>query len=70
MLVDQIIDYETGNLDTQGTLNLFAELIASGMCWKLQGHYGRAAQSLINNGVISPAGEIDQVLVDSLMEDN
>lgn len=31
-------------------------LIDSGLCWKLQGFFGRTAASLIEQGVCSPAG--------------
>lgn len=58
MLVDKIIAYESGELGDTGVLELFAELIKSGMVWTLQGGYGRAAQSLIDGGYISELGEI------------
>ena len=31
------MDYEEGNLDNDGFLTLFAELIKSGLVWSLQG---------------------------------
>lgn len=30
-------------------------LINTGLCWQLQGWYGRTAQSLIDQGICSPA---------------
>lgn len=57
-LVGNIMDYESGNLDDEGTLALFAHLIRSGMAWRLQGFYGRAAKQLIEQGIISPEGVI------------
>ena len=57
-LVDQIISYETGQLDDAGSLELFAKLIKSGMVWSLQGHYGRMAKELIDNGYIDGEGKI------------
>ena len=30
-------------------------LVDTGLCWKLQGWFGRTAQNLIENGVIQPA---------------
>ena len=56
-LVDRIIDYETNNLTDEQTLDLFADLIRTGMAWSLQGHYGRIASSLIEQGIISKDGE-------------
>jgi hypothetical protein len=56
--IDQIRAYENGELDPDGVLELFAELIKSGMAWTLQGHYGRTAQSMIEAGHISREGEI------------
>lgn len=58
MSIDKIIAYENGELDGQDTLDLFAGLIESGQAWSLQGSYGRAARNLIDNGWISPEGEI------------
>jgi len=56
--IDKIIAYETGELNDTETLNLFAELIKTGECWTLQGHYGRTAIALIKDGWISKSGEI------------
>jgi len=52
-IVGKIMDFESGDLDDAGTLELFQELVNSGMAWQLQGHYGRMAQHLINEGYIS-----------------
>lgn len=57
-IVSMIMDYEAGDLDDQGTLELFAELIRTGMAWSLQGHYGRMASALIDAGYITPDGEL------------
>ena len=57
--VDQIIAYENGELDDQGTLILFGQLIASGQAWTLQGSYGRAAVALVRQGLIGQDGAID-----------
>lgn len=52
--IDQIIAYESGELDEKGTLELFQNLVDSGLAWKLQGHYGRTAQALLDAGLINP----------------
>jgi hypothetical protein len=59
-LVGQIIAFEEGELDDAGTLELFSELIKSGMAWSLQGSYGFFAAELIKGGYITPEGEITE----------
>lgn len=51
-LVDAIMRYEAGEMDDAETLDLFAHLITTGQAWQLQGHYGRGATYLIDNGLI------------------
>ena len=60
--VNMMIQYECGELDDNGTLELFSELIKTGKAWKLQGHYGRTASAIIDAGYISKDGEILEVL--------
>jgi hypothetical protein len=56
-LTDNIIAYEQGDLDWDQTIKLFQELINNGMAWRLQGHYGRMASALIENGDCTPSKE-------------
>lgn len=56
-VIDEIIAYECGELDEAQILQLFARLIKSRMAWSLQGHYGRVATALIEQGYISDDGE-------------
>ena len=56
--VDLIMAYELGDLEAEGVLVLFSRLIRSRQVWSMQGSYGRAAQSLIDEGHISPTGAI------------
>lgn len=50
-LVGDIIAYESGELDEEEIIKLFQNLIDTGMCWQLQGNYGRTAQALIEAGM-------------------
>lgn len=52
-LTPAIIAYEAGELDEYDTVELFKQLVATGLAWRLQGHYGRTAAALINAGIIS-----------------
>lgn len=60
MNVDNIIAYESGELNDMQTLELFSELIATGSAWSLQGHYGRTASALIDRGLITTDGQITE----------
>jgi hypothetical protein len=51
-VIDQIIAYEDGELDEDETLDLFQTLVNTGAAWTLQGHYGRTAAALIEQGLI------------------
>jgi hypothetical protein len=57
-ITNQIIAYEVGELNEMDSLELFSELIKSGMAWTLQGHYGRTASELINGGYLAKDGEL------------
>ena len=48
--LDRIIAFENGDLTDEQIVELFQELIDSGIAWNLQGTYGRMAMSLISNG--------------------
>jgi hypothetical protein len=50
--IDKIMAYENGELDEDETIELFQSLLDSGLAWQLQGHYGRTAQYLLDNGYI------------------
>ena len=56
-LMTQIIAYEQDELSEDDTLALFQELVDTGDAWKLQGHYGRTAQGLLDAGLITPHAE-------------
>lgn len=58
MDVNKLVEYEDGQLSFPETVQLFSELVSTGLAWQLQGSYGRMAQSLIDSGVLRPDGRI------------
>jgi hypothetical protein len=52
-LHERITEYEKGELNEQQTIELFQELVDSGIVWDLQGHYGRLAYQLMEAGLIT-----------------
>jgi len=56
--VDNIIAYESGELNNRQCLELFSELLKNKMITQFQGCYQRTAQALIDNGYLSIEGKI------------
>jgi hypothetical protein len=52
--IDQIIAYEQGYLTDEESIELFQNLINSGLAYQLQGSYGRTADALIDSGYCTP----------------
>lgn len=50
MNIDLIIRFENGELNKEEVIDLFQNLIDTGMAWRLQGSYGRTAHALIEAG--------------------
>jgi len=48
-----IFEYEEGDLDEDQVIELFQELLDTGVINSLQGHYQRTAARLIEAGLIS-----------------
>lgn len=65
MNIEDIIKYEEGRLNDAQTLRLFSSLIRSGDVWGLQGHYGRTASAMIQDGWISQSGELQDKCYDN-----
>jgi hypothetical protein len=51
-LTEKIVAYEKGDLTEKQTIAFFQEMLDTGLVWELQGHYGRAAECLLELGVI------------------
>jgi len=54
--IGAIMAFENGDLNDEETVELFQQLIDSGLAWQLQGSYGRMARRLIEAGYCTPAG--------------
>jgi hypothetical protein len=50
---DLIQRYEDGYLTEEETTALFQTLLDTGLCWALQGHYGRTAMAMIEAGLVT-----------------
>lgn len=61
MLVDDIVDWESGQMSHEREVKFFQSLVDSGLAWQLQGAYGRHAYALAEAGEIT----IPEVLADA-----
>jgi len=50
-LTSKLQAYESGKLTDEESVELFQYLIDNDMAWKLQGHYGRMSEYLIESGL-------------------
>ena len=50
-MINDIIAYESGEMQDEEIIDFFQRLIDSGMAWSLQGSYGRMAMRLVEDGV-------------------
>ena len=56
--IDQIMDYESGELNDKEIIEMFSDMVKTGVAWSLQGHYGRTAEAFIFNEIIDKQGNI------------
>ena len=54
---------EGENASVEDQLKAWAYLIRTGLCWSLQGFFGRSASSLIEKGIISGEGVINWEMI-------
>ena len=51
-LFSRMMDFEEGTLSFEEVVELFQDLVNTGLAWQLQGFYGRTARALIEDGYI------------------
>ena len=56
--LDLVMRFEGGEITPDEALDLFSNLVRTGLAWSLQGFYGRTAALLINTGYLDSAGKI------------
>jgi hypothetical protein len=56
--LDQIMDYESGELNDKGIIEMFSDIVKDGTVWSLQGSYGRTAEVFIFNEILDKQGNI------------
>lgn len=62
--VEYIMAYEQGELEESKILELFSNLLKTGLAWNLQGSYGRTAKVFINSGYLDSKGKILREVVE------
>ena len=49
-LYQRVVEYETEEHSLEWIVQFFADLVATGLAWQLQGRYGREAKAMIDEG--------------------
>jgi len=57
---------EGENAPAEDQLEAWAYLIMTGLCWSLQGWFGRNARSLIDNNIIGKEGTVNWDMLDEM----
>ena len=55
--VDGISRYESGQMEEEEQVEFLQHLVDTGIVWSLQGHYGRTASWMINEGLVQVGKE-------------
>lgn len=55
--IEDILDFENGEMSEDRTIEFFQSMIDSGIVWQLQGFYGRTARDLIDAGYCTAKGK-------------
>lgn len=58
-LMQRVVQYESEANSLEWIVQLFADLIATGLAWQLQGRYGREAKAMIDEGIITVQGDVN-----------
>lgn len=58
-LMRRVVQYESEANSLEWIVQLFADLIATGLAWQLQGRYGREAKAMIDEGIITVQGDVN-----------
>jgi hypothetical protein len=56
--LDQIMEYESGELNDKGIIEMFSDMVKDGTVWLLQGSYRRTAEVFIFNKILDKQGNI------------
>ena len=59
-MIDMLMAYEAGDLDQSETVELFQNLIDSGLIFGLQGSYMRTAKALVEAGLIDLSAGVNE----------
>ena len=56
--IEKLGAYEEGRMNEPEMVEFFQELIDKDVVWKLQGHYGRVAELLLDLGMVQPKNRL------------
>jgi hypothetical protein len=58
-MLDMLMAYEDGSLETDLIPELFQNLVDSGLIFSLQGHYMRAVKDLVEAGLVDLTTDVE-----------